>query len=177
MFATLTSSAGKPSGQARVKFLVELGQHWEWHVFNHMLEVKEKDRIDKFKRKLFKKSNAQRPAAVTYPIHIVLSNISVVNLFHAHLLVKNSPQVHVECGSFVESTCEREQGGDTAHWRDLRWHIYMMSERANIIFVVTSGKSTIGRFAISGKVIAALPRSKTGRFQVLIFNLFASKFF
>jgi hypothetical protein len=160
------NNSSKNVGQIRVKFVVELGQHWEWHVFNHMLEVKAEDKIAKFKRRLFRKTDGIEPASVAYPIHVEVYNIALFDLPPVHMFASNSPQLHAECGSFIQSTTIRDHGGEKASWQGVNWKIHMMSERANIIFDVVSGQTHIGRFAISGLNICRIPRSKTGKFQV-----------
>jgi hypothetical protein len=160
------SNSSRNVGQIRIKFIVELGQKWDWHVFNHMLEVQADDRLAKFKRRLFRKTDGIEPSSIAYPIHVEIYNISIFDLFPVHILAANSPQVHAECGSFMQSTSIRDHGGDKAAWQDLSWQVHMMSERANIIFDVVSGGSKIGRFALSGMDLCRIPRSKTGKFQI-----------
>jgi len=168
-FATIYepgSSSRRATGHVSIKFLMELGDEYDWYAHKYQRDLIEKRKIRKLKKRLLMKTMAEAPPIISFPLDLRISDIRIFELETVHLLVNNSPYVVLDCGRFSQKTPVREFAGSEADWKNLDWKLTLTSERSNIICIVTSGTMTIGRFAINGDTLASLPRSRTGRVEI-----------
>lgn len=160
------SKSHRATGHISIKFFMELGDEYDWYAFKYNRDLIEKRKIRKLKKRLLLKTMADTPPPLTFPLNLRISEIRIFELESVHLLVSNSPYVVLDCGRFSQRTAVKEFAGSETDWKDLDWRLTLTSERSNIICIVNSGTANLGRFAINGVNLAALPRSRTGRLHI-----------
>jgi hypothetical protein len=146
-------------GAIEVDFFAELGNEWDWHVTQYK---KEQDRLHKKAHtiKKFSRTFQGEDGAISFPLPITIIGMTLLDLKSMHMMKKNRPYVELSCGTAQERTSVMENVLDSCAWDDVRWKVTLVSENANLIFMVHSEKVPMGRFIIDGQELSRLHRNK-----------------
>lgn len=164
---------GVVCGNIEVVCYAELGNEWDWHVTQYK---REQDRLH-VKHSTIKKFSRTMPASyttstaatsisgVTFPLPIQITDLCLFDLKSMHFLKYNRPYVRLSCGTTEECTSMLDNIQDTCTW-DVCWDVNLVSENANLIFIVHSETLYMGRFIISGDELIRLQRSRANYVDV-----------
>lgn len=164
---------GAVCGSIEVVCYAELGSEWDWHVTQYK---REQDRlhvkhstIKKFSRTMptsrTSASAATTTSGTTFPLPIQITDLCLFDLKSMHFLKHNRPYVRLSCGTTEECTSMLDNVQDTCTW-DVCWDVNLVSENANLIFIVHSETLYMGRYIISGDELIRLQRSRANYVDV-----------
>lgn len=144
----------------------ELGSEWDWHVAQYK---KEQDRIytKQHAIKKFSRTFQGEEDVPSFPLAITITGLTLLDLKSMHRLKNNRPYVELSCGTTQERTSVMENVLDSCTWQDVRWRVTLVSENANLIFLVFSEKLPMGRFILSGDELMRLHRNKHSCTEVM----------
>ena len=152
------------TGKIELNVCVEVGNEWDWHVLQYK---REQDRIYR-KNQLKKKLSGTYTGPVEiieFPLSIKIAKLTLFDLKSVHMFKNNRPYVELSCGNSSFSTDVQNNVVDSAVY-DLSWEFTLVSENANLIFVIRSERVTIGRFIVNGASLIALQRNKANYAEV-----------
>lgn len=151
----------RETGRVYIKFFIELGEEWDWFVFKWNQKENHKNNLLNTIKK-FSKTKVNKEMRICFPLRVEILSISVFDLPNVHIFGGNKPYVVVNCGSVYEKTNALVDQNDSYNWSNLFYEIHLVSDKANIIFIVYSKSLLIGRYSINGEELLQLSRTTDG---------------
>jgi hypothetical protein len=146
-------------GAFEADLFIEHGNEWDWQVTQYK---KEQDRLYTKQHTIKKFSQTFRGAEleITFPLAITITKLALLDMKSMHLLKRNRPYIELSCGTTQQRSSVQENVEDSCTWDDVRWKVTLVSENANLIFLVYSEKASMGRFILTGDELTRLHRNK-----------------
>jgi hypothetical protein len=159
-------------GKIEINCFVELGEEWDWFVFNYQTRMEETFVKNKTIKKYSKTMRNPKGSKLSFPLRIEVSFVSVFDLKSVHPFSANRPYVVLTCGSVVEhsdpsNTKTKDVLDSSTSWDGLTWTVFFVSENANLIFVTYSAATVIGRFSINAERLLRYSRTKENIVEVV----------
>lgn len=152
-------------GSFEADVFIEHGNEWDWHVTQYK---KEQDRlyVKQHSIKKFSQTFHGEETEIMFPLAITISKLALLDMKAMHLLKRNRPYVELSCGNTQQRSSVQDNVLDYCAWDDVRWKVTLVSENANLIFLVYSEKVSMGRFVLTGGELARLHRNKDNIVEV-----------
>jgi len=149
-----------PTGQLRLTMKMDIGMEFDWFRRNYEIEQAKLKKERKFKKWLSRQTNAPK-VVLPFPLKFKIESIELFDLVPIHLFTRNSPFVTIEFGdSYDHETDVKPVAGDKCFWSALNFETHLTHMRNNLVFLVKSDMTVIGRFNILGQDLVKLPRDK-----------------
>eukprot|EP00605_Chrysophyceae_sp_TOSAG23-4_P000956 GSChrysophyteH1.ASY1.ANO1.1056.1 assembled CDS len=149
-----------PTGQIRLTMIMDVGSEFDWFVQNYTIQQRKLAKERKFKKWLLRRTNAPK-VVLPFPLKFRVVSIELIDLVPMHILTRNSPYVTVEFGGADHYQTDVAQGaGAHAIWPDLTFDCHLSHARNNLVFMVYSDMSILGRWNIMGLDLQEHPREK-----------------